>query len=78
MGEEKKCTFFREPEMLSFAKGIGYCDMDGSSAACGGKVKFCEKPDAYPEAILETNQSRNTPKGELLVSRLGSPDQRIR
>jgi hypothetical protein len=46
MGEEKKCPLFRKPESLSIGKGIGYCDIDSSSATCEGDVKFCEKPEA--------------------------------
>ncbi len=51
MGEEKKCPFFRQPEGLSFGKGIGYCDIDSGSATCEGDVKFCEKPDALKQYL---------------------------
>jgi hypothetical protein len=46
MGEEKICPLFRKPESLSIGKGIGYCDLDSSSTACEGNVKFCERCDA--------------------------------
>ena len=46
MGEEKKCPLFRRPETLSIGKGIGYCDIDSSSATCEGDVNYCERPDA--------------------------------
>jgi len=51
MGEEKKCPFFRQPEILSFVKGSGYCDLDNSSTACEGDVKSCEKPDALKQYL---------------------------
>jgi hypothetical protein len=51
MGEEKKCPVFRQPEGLSFGKGIGYCDIDSSSTTCEGDVKFCEKPDALKQYL---------------------------
>jgi hypothetical protein len=70
MEGEKSCPLFRQPEILSFAKGIGYCDLDNSSTACEGNVKFCDKPDACPEAILERRNSRNGPKSETLIFQL--------
>ena len=51
MGEEKECSLFRKPEGLGFGKGVGYCDMDGSSANCDGDAKFCEKPDALRQYL---------------------------
>jgi len=75
MEEEKKCPLFRQPEILSFGKGIGYCDMDNGSTACEGDIGFCEKPDACPQATLASKQSRNNPKRELLASHFGSPSQ---
>jgi hypothetical protein len=51
MGEEKKCPVFRQPEGLSFGKGIGYCDIDSSSTTCEGDVKFCEKADALKQYL---------------------------
>jgi len=51
MGEEKKCQLFRQPEGLSFGKGIGYCGIDCGSATCEGNVKFCEKPDALKQYL---------------------------
>ena len=51
MEEEKKCILFRQPENLSFGKGIGYCDIDSGSTACEGDVKFCEKPDALRQYL---------------------------
>jgi len=78
MEEEKKCPLFRQPEILSFGKGIGYCDMDGSSTTCKGDAKFCEKPDACPEAILGRRNSRNASKSETLLFQLESPGQRSR
>jgi len=51
MGEEKECPLFRRPESLSYGKGIGYCDIDGSSTTCDGDVKFCEKPDSLKQYI---------------------------
>jgi hypothetical protein len=52
MGEERKCPLYRKSEGLSFGKGIGYCDMDSSSATCDGDPKFCEKPDALKRYLL--------------------------
>ena len=49
--EEKKCPLFREPEGLSFGKGVGYCDMDSGSTTCEGDVEFCEKPDALKQYL---------------------------
>jgi len=43
--KEKKCPLFRSPEGLVTANGFGYCDIDSTSAACQGDVKFCEKSD---------------------------------
>lgn len=77
MEEENKCGLFRQPEILSFGKGIGYCDMDGSSTACKGDANLCEKPDACLAATLPSKQSRNSPKRELPVSHFGSTGQRI-
>ena len=59
MEEEKKCPLFRQPEILSFGKGIGYCDMDGGSTACKGDANLCEKPDACPQTILRRKNSRS-------------------
>lgn len=52
MEEKKKCPLFREPEGLSFGKGIGYCDIDSDSTTCEGNVKLCEKPDALKRYLL--------------------------
>ena len=52
MEEKKKCPLFRQPEGLSFGKGIGYCDMDNGSTTCEGDVKSCEKPDALKRYLL--------------------------
>jgi hypothetical protein len=54
MGEEKKCPLFRRSESLSMGKGIGYCDIDSSSATCEGDVKFCERPDALRVYLLSS------------------------
>jgi len=51
MGEEKKCPLFRQPEGLSFGKGIGYCDIDSGSTTCDGDVTFCERPDALKQYL---------------------------
>jgi hypothetical protein len=77
MEGEKNCPLFRQPEILSFAKGIGYCDLDNGSTACEGNVKFCDKPDACPEAVLGRRNSRNAPKSKILVFQLESSGQRI-
>jgi hypothetical protein len=53
MGEEKKCPLFRQPEILSFTKGSGYCDLDNSSTACEGNLRSCEKPDALKQHFEE-------------------------
>ncbi|HXX34753.1 MAG TPA: hypothetical protein VEM15_09795 [Thermodesulfobacteriota bacterium] len=53
MAEEKKCPLFRQPEILSFTKGSGYCDLDSSSTACEGDVKSFEKPDALKQHFEE-------------------------
>jgi hypothetical protein len=66
MGEEKKCPLFRQPEGLSFGKGIGYCDMDGNSTVCEGDVKFCDKPDAMKQCLRRkvSEFEKNENKGE--------------
>ena len=51
MAEEKKCPLFRQPDSLSFGKGIGYCDIDSHRTACGGDATFCEKPDALKQYL---------------------------
>jgi hypothetical protein len=50
MGEGKKCPLFRQPEGLSFGKGIDYCDIGNGSPTCKGDVKFCEKPDVLKQS----------------------------
>ena len=50
--EERRCSLYRKSEGLSFGKGVGYCDMDSSSATCEGDVKFCEKVDALKRYLL--------------------------
>jgi len=54
MEEGKGCPLFRRPESLSFGKGTGYCDMDGSSTNCDADTKFCEKPDALKNISRES------------------------
>jgi hypothetical protein len=39
MGEEKKCPLFSQPQILSSAKGSGYCDLDNSSKHCKWDVR---------------------------------------
>ncbi|MBS3907216.1 MAG: hypothetical protein KGZ49_09295 [Syntrophaceae bacterium] len=51
MVEEKICILFRKPESLGMGKGIGYCDIDSSSAICEGDVLFCERPDALKKYL---------------------------
>ena len=51
MEEKKKCPLFRQPEGLSFGKGVGYCDIDNDSTTCEGDVKSCEKPDALKQYL---------------------------
>lgn len=51
MGEDKKCPLFRQPEGLSFGKGMGYCDIDSGSTTCEGDVKFCDKLDALKQFL---------------------------
>jgi len=77
-GEEKRCPLFRQPKILSFGKGIGYCDIDSSSTTCEGDVRSCEKPEACPEAILRRRNPRSASKSETLFFRLESSSQKIR
>lgn len=51
MVEEKICPLFRRPESLGMGKGIGYCDIDSSSAICEGDVLFCERPEALQKYL---------------------------
>lgn len=53
MVEEKICPLFRKTETLGMGKGLGYCDIDSSSAICEGDVLFCERPDALKKYLLE-------------------------
>jgi len=76
-GEEKRCSLFRQPEILSFRQGIGYCDIDSSSTTCEGDAKSCEKPEACPETILRRRNLGSAPKSGILFSRLGSAGQKI-
>ena len=76
-GEEKRCPLFRQPEILSFRQGIGYCDVDSSSTTCEGDVKSCEKPEACPETILRRRNPGSAPKSETLFFRLGPAGQKI-
>lgn len=43
--EKKICPLFRRTESLSIGIGIGYCDLDCSSATCDGDIEFCERLD---------------------------------
>jgi len=63
---------FRQPEILTFRKGIGYCDIDNGSTMCEGDAKFCEKPDACPGAILGRKNSKNAPRSETFAVQLES------
>jgi hypothetical protein len=76
-GEEKRCPLFRQPKILSFGKGIGYCDVDRSSMTCKGNVKFCEKPEACPKVMLRRRNARSTSKSETLLFQLESSGQKI-
>ena len=59
---KRKCPLYRKSEGLSFGKGVGYCDMDSSSATCEGDVKFCEKADALKRYLL--SQLKNSGDNE--------------
>ena len=63
MEEGKGCPLFRRPGSLSFGKGTGYCDIDGSSTKCDADTKFCEKPDALKE-YLQRKLDKFEKKGE--------------
>ena len=69
MKEEKECPLFRRPESLSFGKGVGFCDMDGSSTKCDADTKFCEKPDALKQ-YLQRKLDKFEKKGEQRMNTL--------
>jgi len=43
MEKGRGCPLFRRPESLSFGKGIGYCEMDGSREITKDEIDL----DAY-------------------------------
>jgi hypothetical protein len=53
MSSKRQCSFYRDSEILSMARGIGYCDLDGNQTICDGDVSFCEKPDALRKYLLD-------------------------
>ncbi len=63
MVEDRVCHLFRRPEGLGMGKGIGYCDIDSSSAICEGDVLFCERPEAL-QKYLHSNLKEMEEKEE--------------
>ena len=53
MSIQRKCSFYRDSEMLSMGPGIGYCDLDSNGTTCKGDVYFCKKYDALRKHLLE-------------------------
>lgn len=48
-----ECPFYRYSDNLNLSWGMGYCDLDCNRAACDGRIKLCEKPDALTKYFLE-------------------------
>jgi hypothetical protein len=58
MSSERHCFFHRTSESLGLVFGLGYCDVDNGQAQCGGRVRYCAKPDLLRQFLLESGRRR--------------------
>jgi len=58
MSIQRKCSFYRDSEMLSMGPGIGYCDLDSNGTTCKGDVYFCKKVRCTEETSIGTKEQR--------------------
>ena len=58
MSAERNCFFHRTSENLGLVFGVGYCDFDNGQAQCGGRVRYCAKPDLLRQFLLESARKR--------------------
>jgi hypothetical protein len=58
MSSERHCFFHRTSESLGLVFGMGYCDFDNGQAQCGGRIRYCAKPDQLRQFLLESARRR--------------------
>jgi len=59
----RECSFYRDSEILSMSRGIGYCDLDRDRTTCNGNIQSCEKPDALRECLLRQKKGEKVKLG---------------
>jgi hypothetical protein len=60
MGQQRKCSFHRALNVVSYGFGIGLCDLEGEDTVCEGDIRYCEKADALVSHLFQEGSIENT------------------
>jgi len=62
MVQQKKCSFHRALNILSYGFGIGLCDLEGGDTVCEGDIRYCEKAEALVSYLFQEDSKQKTRK----------------